>query len=97
MSDRHRGLQRSDQLDADAYFSIVPEFVVYSANPRAIQIYAILARYTDNQNKAFPSRSTLARLAGCSEDTVDRAIKFLVKFGLGEGGPTDGVPVSAVG
>ena len=97
MSDRHRGLQRSDQLDADAYFSIVPEFVVYSANPRAIQIYAILARYTDNQNKAFPSRSTLARLAGCSEDTVDRAINFLVKFGLGEGGPTDGVPVSAVG
>ena len=66
---------------AAARFSIVPEFVGYCENPRAIQIYTILARYTDSQHKAFPSRSTLAKRAGCSEDTVDRAIKFLVTLG----------------
>ena len=66
---------------AAARFSIVPEFVGFCENPRAIQIYTILARYTDSQHKAFPSRSTLAERAGCSEDTVDRAIKFLVTLG----------------
>ena len=66
---------------AAARFSIVPEFVAFCENPRAIQIYTILARYTDSQHKAFPSRATLAERAQCSKDTVDRAIKFLVTLG----------------
>ena len=53
----------------------------YCGNKRAIQIYTILARYTDSRHKAFPSRATLAERAQCSQDTVDRAIKFLSTLG----------------
>ena len=52
----------NDQPQRD-HFSIVPEFVVFCENARAIQIY------------------TLAERAQCSQDTVDRAIKFLTALG----------------
>jgi hypothetical protein len=69
------------QIEADVYFAIVPEWVVFCGNARAIQIYAILARHTNTDRTAFPGRSRIAKLADCSPDTVDRALDVLVEIG----------------
>ncbi len=69
------------KVGADLYFSIVPEFVVDCGNARAIQVYAIIARYTNAEGVAWPGRGTLAERAGCGKDTVDRAVTVLVEMG----------------
>src|SRR6187401_582207 len=68
---------------ADAYFSIVPEWLLDHADigPRAIQLYAVLGRYADQQGKAFPSRRTLARRCRCSVGAVDTARRELEAAG----------------
>ena len=73
----------SDMLEADLRFSIVPEWVLDAGlTDRAIRIYALIARYADNDTlQAFPSRETLAERAGCSVKSVDRAIRQLVEAG----------------
>ena len=73
----------SDLLDADLRFSIVPEWVLDAGlTDRAIRIYALIARYADNDTlQAFPSRDTLAERANCHVRSVDRAVKELVKAG----------------
>ena len=64
-------------VESEFYFSIVPEFVVDCGKPRAIQVYAILARYADREGTAFPGRPLIAERAQCSIDTVDRALREL--------------------
>lgn len=72
-----------DQINADLRFSIVPEWVLYSeVSDRALRVYAILARYADNETmQAFPSRATIAEKARCGVKSVDRALEELVKIG----------------
>ncbi len=65
------------RVESEFYFSIVPEFVVDCGKPRAIQVYAILARYANREGTAFPGRPLIAERAGCSVDTVDRALREL--------------------
>jgi len=74
MSDNDAGDAR---VEAEFYFSIVPEFVVDCGNPRAIQVYAILARFANREGTAFPGRPLIAERADCSIDTVDRALREL--------------------
>lgn len=73
----------SEFLDTDLRFSIVPEWVLDAGlSDRAIRVYALIARYADNETlQAFPARETLAKRAGCSARSVDRAITELVKCG----------------
>jgi hypothetical protein len=73
----------SDFIDTDLRFSIVPEWVLDAGfSDRAIRIYALIARYADNETlQAFPSRETLADRALCSLKSVDRAISELVAGG----------------
>jgi len=75
-----------DTISADIRFSIIPEWVLYSdISDRALRVYAILARYADNETlQAFPSRSTLAEKAKCGVKSVDRAVDELVKIGAVE-------------
>jgi hypothetical protein len=60
-------------------FSIVPEWVLMRGlSPTALKLYVVLARFADWQTgRAFPSRETLADRMGCSEKTIDRAVKEL--------------------
>jgi len=60
-------------------FSIVPEWVLLRGlSPTALKLYVVLARFADYQTgRAFPSRETLADRMGCSEKTVDRAVREL--------------------
>jgi Helix-turn-helix domain len=65
-------------ISADAYFAIIPEWLLDSeVSDRAIRLYAILRRYADAAGTCFPSRTTLAARLRCSVDSVDRAVKEL--------------------
>jgi hypothetical protein len=73
----------TDNIQADIRFSIVPEWLVFSGvSDRALRLYAILARYADNDSfQAFPSRGLLAKRCNCSLKSVDRAVEELIEFG----------------
>ena len=62
---------------------MVPEWVLYAElSDKAIRLYAVLARYADNQtHEAFPSRETLAQRMRCSARSVDRAALELIEAG----------------
>jgi hypothetical protein len=67
----------------DRRFAIIDEWLLdLPVSDRAIRLYAILARYADNEtHKAFPSRATLAERLNCSLASVDRAATELVTHG----------------
>jgi hypothetical protein len=70
----------SSQLRSDiGPFAIVPEWLLDSEiSHGAVRLYALLARYTNNDQQSWPSRATLAGRLRTSKDTVDRLIKELV-------------------
>lgn len=64
-------------------FAIAPDTVLFaqiSINARLLWI--ILQRHSDPDGRSYPGRKRLARIMGCSEDTVTRAKKELVAAGL---------------
>lgn len=67
----------------DRRFAIIDEWLLdLPVSDRAIRLYAILARYADNDtHKAYPSRATLADRLNCSLASVDRAATELVTNG----------------
>lgn len=67
-------------IQVDVRFSIVPEWLLDSSvSDKALRVYAILARYADNETmQAFPSRETIAERARCHVKTVDRALDELI-------------------
>ena len=67
----------------DRRFAILDEWVLnLPVSDRAIRLYAILARYADNEtHRAYPSRATLAERLSCSLASVDRAATELVTHG----------------
>ena len=67
----------------DRRFAIIDEWLLdLPVSDRAIRLYAILARYADNEtHKAYPSRATLADRLNCSLASVDRAATELVRHG----------------
>jgi hypothetical protein len=73
----------NDHINTDLRFSIIPEWVIDAdISDRAVRLYAILARYADNETlQAFPSRETLAKRANCHWRSIDRAIDELVALG----------------
>lgn len=73
----------SNSIRIDRRFAIIDEWLLdLPISDRAIRLYAILARYADNEtHKAFPSRATLADRLHCSLASVDRASTELVKNG----------------
>jgi predicted transcriptional regulator len=70
----------SNKISISRRFAIVDEWVInLEISDRAFKLYAILARYADNNtHKAFPSRDTLAERLRCSKASVDRAVLELV-------------------
>jgi len=72
----------ASEIGADAYFAIVPEWVLDShVSDRSVRVYARLGRYADRDRVAFPSRPTLATACRCSVDSIDRALKELIEAG----------------
>lgn len=67
----------------DRRFAIIDEWLLdLPVSDRAIRLYAVLARYADNEtHKAYPSRATLAERLNCSLASVDRASTELVRHG----------------
>ncbi len=71
-----------DHLTADAYFAVVPEWVIDSVSARGLQLYAVLRRFADySKLQAWPSRDLLAIKCGCSVKTIDRTLAELVEAG----------------
>ena len=64
-------------------FAIVPEWLLDAdISDLAVRLYAVLLRYGNSSGARMPSRATLARrLHKRSTDTVDRAMKELVRIG----------------
>jgi len=60
------------------HYAIVPERLLDSGlSDRAIRVWALLDRYANKRRECWPSRNTLAKRAGCSVRSVDRAIDEL--------------------
>ena len=69
-------------IDADNYFAIIPEWVLDAdVSAQAVRLYGILRRYADADNRAWPSRLTLANRMRVSTKTVDRSLKELLALG----------------
>jgi hypothetical protein len=64
-------------------FAIIDEWLLdLNISDRAVRLYAVLARYADNDtHKAYPSRDTLAERLRCSTKSVDRAAQELLDAG----------------
>lgn len=70
------------EIQADDYFAIVPEWLLYAdVSANAVRLYAILNRYANSRGHAWPSRKTLADAMRCSIATVDRAREELTGAG----------------
>ena len=50
--------------------------------PTAKLVLIMIANYADSNYSSYPSNTTLAKLCGCNERTIKRAIKMLVEDGL---------------
>ena len=87
--DPHRGEAEAAELDEGAglvleqHFAIVPEWVLFAdISDAALRLYAVLLRYGQSSGQRMPSRAVLAsRLRKRSKDSVDRALKELVRVG----------------
>ena len=93
------------RVSAEERFAIVPEWVLFAdISAQAIRLYAVLARYADQSNRANPSRRAIAERMHCSRDTVDRALRELQAIGAVQvvpqisehGDPTSNLYVLAV-
>jgi len=71
------------RIDSDTGpFAIIPEWVIdLPISDRGVRLYALLARYADNDGFSWPSRKTLAQRLGKSVDVLDRAVKELQEYG----------------
>lgn len=63
-------------------YSAVPRSVFKGCKSHAVHLYAVLSGYIGAHESGWPSRKTLAKDMQCSIDTVDRATKELVAFGV---------------
>lgn len=68
-------------IQADTYFTIIPEWILYSdVSAQAVRVYGVLRRYADAQGKCHPSRKTIAERCRTSVATVDRAVSELIEI-----------------
>ncbi len=76
-------LGEEGSLVLEQRFAIVPEWVIDAdISDCAYRLYSILLRYGQSSGQRMPGRATLAtRLHKSSKDTVDRALKELVREG----------------
>ena len=69
-------------IQADNYFAIIPEWVLYAEmSSNAVRLYCVLRRYADVQGKCHPSRATLASQCQISQPTLSKAVEELVGIG----------------
>lgn len=66
---------------ATTHFAVIPEWVLFTASPTAVKIYAILDRHSNRSDECFPGRERLSEMSGCSIATVKRAIAELCDMG----------------
>jgi hypothetical protein len=73
----------NNNISADNYFCIIPEWVLYSSiSSNAVRLYGTLQRYADKDSgQCHPSRKTLADRCGLSLSSLDRALIELVELG----------------
>lgn len=65
-----------------APFAIVPEWLLDAPiSDRAVRLFAMLARYADGSNRAFPGRRRLAERLDCAPSTCDAAFNELIAVG----------------
>ena len=63
-------------------FTMVPEWVLDAdITDGALRLYAVIGRYTNSDDAAWPSRATLATRLRASKDSVDRWVKELTGIG----------------
>lgn len=72
-----------NNINADNYFCIIPEWVLYSnITATAVRLYGTLQRYADKETGAcHPSRATLAAKCNCTVKSIDRALTELISIG----------------
>jgi hypothetical protein len=74
--------EHTGRINADEYFAILPEWVLYAdISSYSVRLYCVLRRHADQRGICFPSRRRLAELGQMSESTLDRSLKELVAIG----------------
>lgn len=68
-------------ITAAGRYAQVPVEVLAVASPRAMQVYALIARHAGADGRAWPSQSHLAVDARCGLRTVERAVAELLALG----------------
>lgn len=79
-----REIEYMNYTNADSYFAIIPEWVLYAdISANAVRLYCVLRRRADKESgRCYPSRKTLAKEMGSiSTRTLDRAIEELTEIG----------------
>ncbi len=62
-------------------WAAVPGELLATGSPRAVQVYALLARHANADGRAWPSEAHLSDDARCGLRTIERAVAELVELG----------------
>ena len=75
-------MSESFRVESDAYFAIVPEWVLFSdLSDRAVRLYAVIARKAGDSRVAKAPRPWFAERLGSSTSSFDRAVRELEAAG----------------
>ena len=77
------GKEDDDLTVENPKFEMIPHWVMdhEKVTGNAVRVYLILRRYSDANNRSFPSRRRVARDLGVAVATIDSAIDVLVSIG----------------
>lgn len=77
------GDERADLVRQGQRFTIVPHELLadQEISDRAFRLWCRLDRFAGARGTAFPARSTMAEALRCSRDSIDRALRELVRTG----------------
>lgn len=85
LTDEQKQILKLEDKRIDFYFKVENEVIdnteIFS-NIYESHLFIVLSRYCNNNNVAFPSYNTLAKLCYCSRSTIIRAMKSLESKGL---------------
>ena len=71
-----------DKIKRGKFFPINNTFFKYRMKPAERAVYLYLVSISGVSKKCYPSKKTIAKHCCCSKNTVDEAIKMLVREGF---------------
>ena len=70
------------KYEKGSFITVPSREVLRGLNPIAQSLYMWLCSYANESGNCFPSRATLAKDVGCSDNSIDRMLDILLEKGL---------------